>query len=174
MIKSVHPKGRQLSEYGRAFGPRSCDPTPKRNVVSTRSIYDAQISFNIEELNERIAQIEQDMQDLNQATTSRTFTTYIISLGVPDLKVKKPIPVTIEREDDENYIASFMDANISTGGNSEQEAVYNLQSLIADLFEMHEEETSELGPAMKIQKQVLHDVLCRISQETTQKEYSTS
>jgi predicted RNase H-like HicB family nuclease len=87
---------------------------------------------------------------------------------MPNLEVKKPIPVVIERESDENYIASFMDANISTGGKSEQEAVYNLQSLIADLFEMHEEETSKLGPAMQMQKQALNDVLCQTSQETMQ------
>jgi predicted RNase H-like HicB family nuclease len=132
------------------------------------SIYDAQIIFNIEELHEKVAQLERDIQELKQAAFSRTFTTYITSLGMPNLEVKKPIPVVIERESDENYIASFMDANISTGGKSEQEAVYNLQSLIADLFEMHEEETSKLGPAMQMQKQALNDVLCQTSQETMQ------
>jgi predicted RNase H-like HicB family nuclease len=109
----------------------------------------------------RVKQLEQEVEELKQAAFSQTFTIFINSLGIPNLEVKKPIPVTIEKEGEEDYIASFMDANISTGGKSEQEAVYNLQSLIADLFEMHEEETSELGPAMKIQNQVLHDVLCR-------------
>lgn len=161
MTKSTCPIRRPISDFGTGFRTRSCDPTPKRNVVGKKTISDAKIILEIEQLSQNVTRLEQEVEKLKQAVLNQTATIFISSLGVPDIKVIKPIPVTIEKESDEEYIASFMDANISTGGKSGQEAVYNLQSLIADLFEMHEEETSELGPAMKIQNQVLHDVLCR-------------
>lgn len=166
MASSTHLTRRPIREYGKEFPTRSCDPTPKRSVVGNKTIYDAQIIFNIEELNEKIAQLEHDMQELTQAAISRIFTIFINSLGTPDLEVTKPIPVTIEKEGEEDYIASFLDANIGTGGDSIQEAIQNLQSLIVDTFKMHENMTLKLSPAMIVQKQALLETVCRTSQKT--------
>ena len=60
----------------------------------------------------------------------------ISSLGVPHLVVKKPIPVVISGKDDD-YVASFFDANISAGGDTPQEAFGNLREILVakiDLF----------------------------------------
>ena len=101
------------------------------------------------------------------------FSTFISSLGVDGLEVVKPIPVTV-RPDSDEFIASFFDANISTGAESPQEAISNLQSLIADFFEIHENNTEPLGSAMESQKRVLMESICRTSHKTLPKRLSES
>jgi hypothetical protein len=94
------------------------------------------------------------------------FATFLASLGAEGLEVTKPIPVTV-RPDGDEFIASFFDANISTGGESPQAAISDLQGLIADLFELLEKEPDEkLGPAMRKQRAVLEEFVCRTSRKT--------
>lgn len=87
--------------------------------------------------------------------------TTLLSLGVPGYRVLKSIPVTI-RQDGEESIATFFDANISTGGDTQQEAVANLQSLIADFYdELAATPQEELGPSLQRQKHVLAEFVCQ-------------
>jgi hypothetical protein len=87
--------------------------------------------------------------------------TRIASLGIPEYELRKMIPVTICPDGDE-FIATFFDANISTGGDSQQEAVANLQSLIADFYdELATMPLEELGPSLRRQKHVLMEFVCR-------------
>ena len=98
---------------------------------------------------------------------SGVFTTFIVSLGNPEVTLQKPIPVTIFPDGDE-FTASFMDANISSGGGSPQEALFNLQHLIADFFLMDEDEPNmALSQKMRHQRQVLAECVCRSSTKTT-------
>ena len=88
--------------------------------------------------------------------------TTLLSLGEPGYKVLKSIPVTI-RLDGEEFVATFFDANISTGGDTQQEAVANLQSLIADFCdELTATPQTELGPSLQRQKRVLAEFICQI------------
>ena len=98
---------------------------------------------------------------------SGVFTTFITSLGSAEFSLKKPIPVTIFPDGDE-FTASFMDANISTGGGTPQESLYNLQHLIADFFAMDEDEPDvAVSGKMRHQRLVLAECVCRNSPKTT-------
>jgi hypothetical protein len=120
----------------------------------------------------RIARLEERVMILEQAlpatlaavmTESQPVCTTISSLGVPGYRVLRPIPVTI-RQDGGEFIATFFDANISTGGDTHQEAVANLQSLMADLYdELATTPLAELGPCLQRQKHVLTEFVCRTS-----------
>ena len=119
-----------------------------------------QLSLQFSELKRRLDNL------MNQ---QHTFVTFITSLGDDELQVIKPIPVTV-RQDDDGYVASFFDANIGSGGETPQSAVSNLQSLIAEIFRIQEEESIEdLGPLMIKQRNVLLEVICRTSQRPMQK-----
>ena len=162
----THPT--DWGEYSAAMNPQKLDYSDFESNISPSDYPEhssAEELVSKLELLFRVKQLEQEVEELKKAAFSQSYTILITSLGVPELNVLKPIPVTIRKDGDDDFIASFFDANISTGGSTEQEAIYNLQGLITDIFEMHENETSELGPAMIVQKQVLDDVLCRTSQK---------
>ena len=113
-----------------------------------------------------VVELEDTVAELKRRITPGSFTTLLVSLGVDDIEVKKHIPVTI-LPDDKEFTATFFDANISTGGRTEQEAIGNLQSLIAEMFVDHMSESPEtLGPQMLVQHRVLMDCLCQKSQKT--------
>jgi hypothetical protein len=96
------------------------------------------------------------------ATANDTFVTYLHSLGIQGLEIVRPIPVTVRR-DEEEFIASWFDAGISSGGYTAQEAVSSLQSLVADLFVIDERDNRPLSPAMTSQRNVLREFICRQS-----------
>ena len=54
------------------------------------------------------------------------------------------------------YMASFFDANLSTSGETKEEALYNLKDIIIATFNMlREHKKSQLGPGPKRQLEVL-------------------
>jgi predicted RNase H-like HicB family nuclease len=72
------------------------------------------------------------------------------------------IRVVVESSGD-GFIASFYDANVSTSGESREEAVANLKELILDTFDLLSEGTEEtLGPLPRRQKRVLECLMRRI------------
>ena len=98
---------------------------------------------------------------LETTIETRPFHVFLSSLGLDGFGVVKLLPVII-RPDGDEYMASFFDANISTGGDTPQEAVSNLQSLIVDFFEDIENTPDEkLAPDMQRQKRVLLEMVCR-------------
>jgi hypothetical protein len=118
----------------------------------------------------RIARLEQRQMILEQglpATLSsimvenQPICATIASLGIPGYELRKVIPVTI-RPDGNEFTATFFDANISTGGDTEQEAVANLQSLIADFYDdLVATPDEKLGPSLRRQKLVLVEFVCQ-------------
>jgi hypothetical protein len=71
----------------------------------------------------------------------------------------KPIPVTVTGGD-KNYIASFSEANISMSGDSAQEALINLKSMISDSFiDLDCMSRDDLGPAMVKRIDVLREYI---------------
>jgi Arc/MetJ-type ribon-helix-helix transcriptional regulator len=78
-------------------------------------------------------------------------------------QIRRDIPAVVEPAGD-GFIATFFDANISTSGDTEVEAVSNLRSLILDTFEYLDSEPSDgLGPEPARQLAVLRVFLNRAS-----------
>jgi len=83
----------------------------------------------------------------------------IQSLAPEPYDLMKPIEVVVQSIDDE-YTASFFDANLSTGGDTQAEAVSNLRDLIVGTFELlNDTDDSELGPGPGRQKAVLREFI---------------
>jgi dCTP deaminase len=86
----------------------------------------------------------------------------LINIDPGRYELKRDIPVVLQPSDD-GYIATFFDANIATGGDTEEEAVDNLRSLIADTFDFLESEPIEhLGPELLRQLKVLRSLMRRV------------
>lgn len=120
---------------------------------------------HLEELVLRVAERVESMQ----SDTPAPFTTFVNSLGDEELEVRRPIPLTIRRDDD-SYIASFVEANISSGGDTLPDAVESAQSLIASFFtDVEKLPDAKLGPKLRHQRQVLMDYVCRHSRKRTRK-----
>ena len=128
------------------------------NRVASSIAEKSTLILKLRELECRIAEIE----SRGNSKSSEVYSTFITTLGINGIDLKKPIPVTIRSAANE-VIASFLDANISTGGKTLQEAISDLQSLIADSFERLESTSdSTLGPAMTRRKKALLETVCRI------------
>jgi hypothetical protein len=85
----------------------------------------------------------------------------ITTLAPEPYQLLKEIPVVVQPVGDE-FVATFFDANISTAGDSQEEAVSNVRSLILDTFEYFESEPPEaLGPEPTRQFGVLRNFLKR-------------
>ncbi len=83
----------------------------------------------------------------------------IQSLAPEPYELIKPIEVVVQFMDDE-YTASFFDANLSTGGDTQVEAISNLKDLIVGTFELlTETKDTELGPGPSRQKAVLREFI---------------
>jgi hypothetical protein len=75
----------------------------------------------------------------------RRFNATITSLD-QSFALLKPIPVTI-KQIDESFVASFRDANAHASGETIDEAVSNLASLVTDLFDEFSRGRLDVGPA---------------------------
>jgi hypothetical protein len=74
-------------------------------------------------------------------------------------EIKIPILASVERVDT-GFIASFEEANIVTSGDSINEALGNLASLIVDIYEdLNEERLGSLGPEIERQFLILQSYL---------------
>jgi hypothetical protein len=74
----------------------------------------------------------------------------------------RDIPASLQPVDD-GFTATFFDGNISASGETEEEAISNLRSLIIDIFESLESEPSErLGPEPKRQLDLLRAFIRRV------------
>jgi len=137
---------------------------PEEWLTQTKTLSQAMMhEHRISRLEERVMILEHALPATLAAimAENQPLCTTLLSLGVPGYRVLKSIPVTIRR-DGEEFIAAFFDANISTGGDTQQEAVANLQSLIADFYdELATTSREELGPSLQRQKHVLAEFVCQ-------------
>jgi hypothetical protein len=74
------------------------------------------------------------------------------------LKVLKPFEITIEPVENA-FVASFLEANINASGDSKDEALDNLVSMIRDLYHLFADEINRLGPEPARQYSVLRNHL---------------
>ncbi len=78
-------------------------------------------------------------------------------------RLEREIPATVQLAPD-GFTAAFFDANIATSGETQEEAVSNLKSLILDTFDFLSSEPPEaLGPEPARQLAVLRGFLERES-----------
>jgi predicted RNase H-like HicB family nuclease len=64
---------------------------------------------------------------------------------------------------DDGFTATFFDVNIASGGDTEEEALDNLRSLIIDTFELLDSEPADrLGPEPRRQLQVLRSLIRKV------------
>lgn len=81
----------------------------------------------------------------------------IESFAPEPYEVVKPLHAVV-RYQNEQYIASFFDANLSASGDTQVEAVLNLKDIIASTFEILTTlQESELGPGPLQQRKVLEE-----------------
>jgi hypothetical protein len=91
-----------------------------------------------------------------------------VSLIVPittftpeSFELTRDILAVIEESDDE-YIASFYDANVSAGGSNQEEAIANLKDLLLSRFDYLDRLSPEkLGPGPRRQFAVLQEFIRR-------------
>ncbi|MFZ0035067.1 MAG: hypothetical protein WAK60_08795 [Sedimentisphaerales bacterium] len=86
----------------------------------------------------------------------------IESFAPKPYKILKPFHIVVKFLEGQ-YIASFFDANLGTGGDTPEESVLNLKDLLIETFDiLNEIEDEKLGPGPLQQKAVLKEFLSRI------------
>ena len=86
-------------------------------------------------------------------------TAWIASFEPERYLLRRPIPVHLQSSGDQ-FIATFFDANITSSGDSEEEAFSNLKELILDTFDFFgDQEPSTLGPIPLRQMSVLREFI---------------
>jgi dCTP deaminase len=99
---------------------------------------------------------------LQGVTASRLGPVPLTILEPGRYELTRDIPVVL-RPSDDGFTATYFDANIATGGDTEEEALDNLRSLIIDTFELLESQPSEnLGPEPQRQSKVLRSLIRKV------------
>lgn len=83
---------------------------------------------------------------------------YVTDLEAEKYTLSKPVLIAVTREDEDEYIASFPQAEISRSGNTVGEAVGWLKSSMVELYELFKQEQM-LGPLPRRQLQVLGEYI---------------
>ncbi len=85
----------------------------------------------------------------------------IVTFAPEPFTLREPIWVVVQTVDDA-FVATFFDANISTSGDTQEEAIANLKDLLLDIYlDLEEEPEERLGPEPKRQLAVLRSVIGR-------------
>lgn len=165
-LKTVH-RNRQ-----KALGTEAAAVTPYAIDVPASQTYYRDVFVaegNVVRQPIRIGKLDHSRSTLEARRTSRySFRPQIATAVIPiatlvpePYELTKDIPAVLQPADD-GFIATFFDANISTSGDTEEEAVSNLRSLIVDIFEYLESEPMKaLGPEPRRQLAVLRAFIRR-------------
>jgi len=97
---------------------------------------------------------------LSSVQKQASLTVPIQSFSPEPVELVKPLNVVVQRAD-EDFTASFFDANINASGETEEEAVSNLKDMIVATFELLSRSLSahQLGPGPRKQLGVLSQFL---------------
>ena len=80
------------------------------------------------------------------ATETSPLTVPVTTLAPEPFELLREMPVVVQSVGDD-FVARFFDANIGASGDTQQEAVSNLKSLVMDIFEdLEDEQPERLGP----------------------------
>ena len=83
----------------------------------------------------------------------------ITTLEPEPFELRKPVPIVVQQIDDQ-YVASFFDANINASGETQQDAVANLKDIMVILFQRLSKE-KKLGKGPSLQRSILARVTRR-------------
>lgn len=110
----------------------------------------------------RLQRLEDDIAELKRQISRQSSLRVPIQSFAPEpFELIKPFDVIVQPSDDE-YLASFFDANINASGCTETDAVANLKSLMTVLFERFLSlPPSKLGPGPSRQLAVLKEFIKR-------------
>jgi predicted RNase H-like HicB family nuclease len=109
-----------------------------------------------------VSKMENVTSYLQALPVSRLGAVPLTTLEIVGYELTRDIPVVLQPSDD-GFIATFFDANIATGGDTEAKALDNLRSLIVDTFELLESEpTEKLGREPEKQLRVLRSLIRKI------------
>ncbi len=150
----------------------ACDPGP-HGVVPRGWATDVQVppaSFSeivaarlreaarLTSIEERLTNLEERLtEDLQAAPKCVTF--YLSSFAPEPYAVKRPIPITVQESED-GFLASFVDANVNSSGDTQQEAFANVRELILDVFDrLSSFPADKLGPGPKRQIAILREFM---------------
>jgi predicted RNase H-like HicB family nuclease len=116
----------------------------------------------------RIVKLERDVQSLKlcceRLQAGQAIIVPITTLAPDPFDLRHDIKVVIQPSDGE-FIATYFDANIATGGDTQEEAFMNLKMLIVDMYESLVDEKEPLGPEPERQLAVLKSVISRRRQD---------
>jgi hypothetical protein len=110
----------------------------------------------------RLQRLERAVEELQgRAKSCWSTTVSIASLAPEPFDLIKPIPVIVQPSDDE-FIASFFDANINASGCTETDAVANLKDVMLGTLEvLLSQPPDRLGPGPTRQLAVLSEFIRR-------------
>ena len=110
-------------------------------------------------IEERLATLEERLNRVETAAIPSHATLYLSTFAPEPYVLKHPIPIAIQETTD-GFLASFVDANINTSGDTQQEAFANARELILDVFDrLHGLPAKKLGPGPARQIAVLKDFI---------------
>jgi hypothetical protein len=109
--------------------------------------------YRVIEIEERLLAV------LENVDAGRSDVVQIDTMGPGLLKLICPFTVVV-RQADEEFVAEFVDANLTAYGDTKTEAVWNLKDVVADTFGMLTKLGGDkLGPGPKRQLQVLQQFI---------------
>ncbi len=125
-----------------------------RKIAKSRA--EAELALRVSVLEKVVLELRSIISEISPKKESCVT---VSSMASESLFLKKPITIRLEVIEDE-YIATFFDAGIGAGGDTEMEAVSNLKSLIAICFRrLKAMDPKKLGPHPSAQLRVLEDFL---------------
>jgi len=112
------------------------------------------------EINSVSQQLAELKQEILRLQSLRAYVVPLTTLS-SEFHLTQPIPVTIEGCD-ENFIATFAEANISASGETEGDAIANFKDSLVSSYQLLEAMRSDnLGPLPARQWKVLQNVVRR-------------
>lgn len=101
------------------------------------------------------------MEELCERSIQKTVCVPVSTFAPEPFEVTREFSVVIQPEED-GFVAALFDANISSSGDTQEEALANVKDLILMIFQgFEDEDDSELGPAMIRQKHALLSLIRR-------------
>jgi hypothetical protein len=134
-----------------------------QDKTNSAGIFDP--AFDVRKLDERLGEIEGALKGIARniaQSSSRPVWIPIDSFTPEPYRVSVPFTAVLACQEDE-FIASWFDADIHAAAETEEQAYSELKSMILDTFDRLEElGDSELGPGPRRQKQVLRSHIARL------------
>ena len=113
---------------------------------------------SVQTLAKRVGELQNEIRQLRSL---KRFVVPLATLAPYPFVLRQQIPLTIEEDDDE-YVATFLEANISASGNTEADAINNFKdSLLSSYQILSEMPANRLGPLPVRQWAILNSLIHR-------------